>query len=325
MLVKFNKYERTAGLFVFAALIGSLAAGVGVAIKRGWLETKIHYITTFNSATGIHAGTIVQINGLRAGTVDSVELNKDNSILVNFYIAGKFQERIREDSKVVLVRPFVIGDKILDLSVGTDTAKHLAEHSTIPSEEALDLMDLVSGRKLGPYMESFMKLAENFKVLADAFLDPKRTNSLIRIFDRMDPLVGNLNLASVEFMKFSNQMTYQDNLKKMVAQMAITSEQMNRFLPELGEKSPEMIKNMDSLVRNLTLLSESFQVVMPALAEVAPELPKTTRRAVEAIDEAVITLKAMQRSYFLRSAAEDIRREERLEERKRAPAGGTSH
>ncbi len=57
------------------------------------------------------------------------------------------------------------------------------------------------------------------------------------------------------------------------------------------------------------LLTE-FQKLTPAIAVIAPELPRTTKRAVEALDETVVLLKAMQRSFLLRGKVEEIRQEE---------------
>ncbi len=60
MKIKFNKFERVAGVFVGVAIIGSVAISAAVAVKKGWFAPKVEYHTYMESAEGIHPGTQVQ-------------------------------------------------------------------------------------------------------------------------------------------------------------------------------------------------------------------------------------------------------------------------
>ena len=74
MIIKFNKFERAAGLFVIVALMGSFAIAISVAVQKGWFAHKVQFSTVFENAEGVHSGTGVQIAGLHAGSVEEVEL-----------------------------------------------------------------------------------------------------------------------------------------------------------------------------------------------------------------------------------------------------------
>ena len=50
--------------------------------------------------------------------------------------------------------------------------------------------------------------------------------------------------------------------------------------------------------------------------DIEGDLPRAGRRIVEALDETVVVLKALQKSFILKSAAEEVREEES----KRLPA-----
>jgi phospholipid/cholesterol/gamma-HCH transport system substrate-binding protein len=82
------------------------------------------------------------------------------------------------------------------------------------------------------------------------------------------------------------------------------------MLPAMKEKAPSVAKDLESVVRNLAVLTQEFKVVLPALAAVAPDLPHASRRAVEALDEAVVLIKAMQKSMFMRGSVQEVREEE---------------
>lgn len=322
MNIKFNKFERVAGLFVLLAIVGSIVTAVSVAVKQGWFETKYRYQTVFDSADGLHAGTTVQMAGLRAGSVEDIELLGNNKIKVSFYVLGKFQHRIRTDSKAELVRPFIIGDRVLEITVGTDGAKSLPDGSMISSEETLDLMTLMSGKKLGSSLEKISGMIENVQYLMETFLDKSRTQSMVRIFDRLDPFLVNMNTMSMQVIKLSQHLTYKQNLKKTLAQTVVLTREFNRILPELNRQDPQLAKNLAQLTTSLAQMTRDFKTVTTMMKDYGPELPAVAKRAVEALDEATVLMKAMQKNFFISSSVREVREQEANEIKKgtRAPA-----
>lgn len=319
MKVKFNKFERMAGLFVVGAFMAILFALVGVAAKQGWFDSRTEYSTTFDEADGIHTGTTVQLAGLRAGAVEKVELTEDNKIHVTFYVFSKFNSKIRKDSTALMVRPFVIGERMLEVTVGSESEPELGAHGKMAGLESVDLMTLMSGRKLGAYMGSIGEATKNLRTLAEAFLDKSRTENLVKIFDRINPLLENMNVMAIEVTKLTRQGTKDERFGVVMKEMAAVAKELGIVLPVLKEKSPEMFQNTERLITNLSQLTDQFKLLTPAFTEIAPELPRASRRAIEALDETVVLLKAMQKSFFLRSNAQEVREEEKKQQRK--PAG----
>lgn len=307
---KFNKYERVAGAFVLLAIGGVLLTAVSVAIKQGWFATKIHYSTTFENADGIHPGTLVQMAGLRAGAVEDVELQQDNQIKVSFYVLSKFQPRIRQDSTTQLIRPFIIGDRVLEVTVGTEESPIVPQYHTLASNETMDIMSLLSGKSLGTHLAKLSSTLENLSNMVQALTNKDRTQSLVRIFDRLDPLLANIEVMASEMTKLSRQATHKGNLQSVVSNLAVTTQELNTILPELNRENPELAKDIAQMSKNLAVLTRDFKVLGPALNAVGPELPQATKRAVEALNETVVMLKAMQKSVFIRGSVQEVREEE---------------
>ena len=315
MKVKLNKFERVAGAFVLAAIVGSLTATVGVAVQKGWFASKVRFTTVLDSAGGLHNGTQVLIAGLRAGSVSSVELVSANKVKVTLKVFKKFHRRIREDSVVQVVRPFVIGEKVLEISVGSEKFAQAVAGAELSSQSSIDIMDVFSGRKLGPVMETVEGLAHTLKTLARAFSDPKRSAAIVKIFDRLDPLLGNL-------VSITNSAVKHRRFDKMFKNLTAVTVELNTILPEMRENSPELGVELSQLIGSLNTLTEDFKKLSPTIAAVAPDLPKASLRGLEALNEAVVLLKAMQRSFFLSSRVKEVLEEERKlnEDRKRLPA-----
>lgn len=310
MKVSFNKFEKVAGLFVGIAILSCVVAMGGIAIKNGWFALKVSYQTELDSADGIHAGTVVQIAGLRVGSVTRVELLGKNKVRVEFEVIEKFSSKIREDSYVQMFRPFILAEKVLEVSVGSEEQGLLAAGSLIPMQAGSDLMDLLSGKKMGSMLSSFDNLAESMKVLGSAFSNPKRTQALVDMLDRLDPLVKNLNVMSIEIGKIGVAANKQKRADAIIENIANISEELERAVPAFTKEIPDVGTQMAQIVKNLNVLTTEFQKLTPAISAVAPDLPRTSRRAVEALDEAVVLLKAMQKSFLLRGKVEEVREQE---------------
>jgi phospholipid/cholesterol/gamma-HCH transport system substrate-binding protein len=93
MKLNMTKFERTAGIFMLTAFLGFAFFTAFVAIKQGWFESKKVFKTTFIQGEGLHAGTAVQMSGLRAGSVDKVFLTEDNKIEVVLSVSGAFAKK----------------------------------------------------------------------------------------------------------------------------------------------------------------------------------------------------------------------------------------
>lgn len=310
MKVRFNKYEKVAGAFVGVAALAVVVGTAAIAVNKGWLASKIKYHTELESADGIHAGSIVQIAGLRVGSVTDVQLDSNHHVLVHFEILEKFRDKVREDSRVNIFRPFILSDKVMEISVGSENLAMVEKNSLIPVTASTDIMDLLSGKKMSSFLGSFDKVAESLRLVGEAFADPKRTAALIQMIDRLNPLVNNLNNMSIEFGKIGVIANKQQRAEHIVKNLAAVSEEMEKMLPAFNREVPDFGKQLGQIVTNLNVLTTEFQKLTPAIAAVAPDLPRTSKRAVEALDETVVLLKALQRSFLLRGNVEDIRKEE---------------
>lgn len=356
MKVKFNKFERVASAFVGIAIVGAVLLILMTAIKKGWFSAKVSFATSFHSVSGVFPGTSVHIAGLKAGSVEDIDLKDDNSVVVHFTVLEKFVSRIRQDSRVTVTRPFIIGDKVLDISVGSKDSPVVVAGSSLESAESMDIMDIFSGRKLGPYFDMLGKLFENLRLVAEAFLDPERSKAFIRAFDEIQPLLSNLNRMSKSVITLGDQMVDQDRLRKLMKSVLTATQEVNGLLPDLRKSSPHLASNvaqmidnlnyltsemrrpeaMPELIRaigNLGTLSEEFKKLIPTISAVSGDLPRASLRALEALDEVVVMLKAMQKSFVFRGSVEEVREEEKKQgevrnlepvkvEREPAKAGG---
>lgn len=311
MKIKYSYYEKVAGLFVLSALALLVASIVGIAIKRGWFDPKNQYFVEVENAEGLRPGTPVQMEGLIIGAVEKVELLGAKKIRLELEINRDFADKIRADSVIRIVRPFIIGEKTVDVAIGSIDSPVVASGQIIPSEQSFDVLDLLNGRRLAPVVNSLSQIMENLKYVADAFLDKQRTKDLVEIYDQLKPLMGNMNQMAVEVHGLTKSLNKDHKLTRVLSGLNDATQQLNILLPTVVQEAPELTKGVVLLTQKLNGLVEELQVFVPLIREMGPELPKVGRRAAEALDETVVTLKALQKTFILRGSAEEVRAAER--------------
>lgn len=310
MKIKFNRFERFAGLFVLTALGMGIALVLAVAIQRGVFQSKVELQTVLATADGLREGTTVSMQGLRVGQVTHIELVSQSEVFVKFKMNREYFDKVREDSVVRVLRPFIIGEKILDISVGSQEASAVQELASVPSLPTTDIMDLMSGRALSPYFDLMGKMAENLKFVAESFLDPKRSQAMVKMFDDLSPLIRNASSMTKEANSLLKGVNRDQQLVKVVGNLVAITNEVNRALPQIAKESPEMLVHLAKIAKNMAVLTDEVQKTLPMMQKLAPEIPKASERALEALDQTVVTLKALQKSFLLRSSVEEVRKEE---------------
>lgn len=163
---------------------------------------------------------------------------------------------------------------------------------------------------MGAVLSSFDHLADSLKIVGEAFADKRRTQSLVQMLDRLYPLVDNLNTMASEIVKITNVANKQKRAETIIGNLAEVSAGLQKMVPAFNEEAPNVGAQLGKIVTNLNVLTTEFKKVTPAISVLAPELPRTSRRAVEALDETVVLLKALQKSFLLRGNVREVREEE---------------
>lgn len=316
-----NRYERLAGIFIILAIVTAAAVVFGVVHEKGWLASKTRYHTFMRTASGIHAGTQVHIYGLKAGWVNDVELIAAGKVRVNFDILNKYKHHVTLDSQVQVVRPFVVGEKVMELSMGDPSSPVVEDGGIVPYESGIDVVDLLSGRLLGPMMSTLTSIADDMKLFTAAFSEKDISAPLSQLVNQLQPLVKNMNSMSREVAKMAGSLNRDEVLLQGFEGMVDVSgevnkliKEMNKMMPALAKSAPIVAEKMPQLIGNMTDLSQQMKSLTPMVNEVAPQVPEAMQRAIKALDEAVLTMKGFQKSFLLRGKMDDVREELKQEQ-----------
>lgn len=198
---------------------------------RSGSENK--YSAVFADVSSLKAGDTVRVAGVRVGTVNSVDLQPDNSVIVGF---GADRDIVLTSGTKVAVRYLnLVGDRFLELLDAPGSTRIQPPGSVISSERtapALDLDLLLGGLK--PVVQGLNPQAVN-----------ALTNSLIQILQGQD---GNLESLFAKTSDFSNSLA--DN-SQTVQQLVDNLNAVLKTIATDGDKFSGAVDRLEKLVTGL--------------------------------------------------------------------------
>jgi phospholipid/cholesterol/gamma-HCH transport system substrate-binding protein len=134
------------GIFVLVALAAFLAMIYALGAKSRLFEAKYTVYAEFTEVGGLAEGATVRLAGVQIGRVAGVHLPSvpGGKVRVDLAIAKRFADRVRKDSVARIETQGLLGDKIIEISVGTATAPPVKPGELIASKDPADLGQMVS-------------------------------------------------------------------------------------------------------------------------------------------------------------------------------------
>ena len=190
MLIKFR-----VGVFVFVLLLLFGAFVLTIGIQTRLFEEQYTLRAAFRDIQGLVVGAPVRLAGLTAGTVRRITFGPDPAdprIHVEVGIDQRFQSRIREDSIATIGTIGLVGDKIFEISVGSEMARILEPGDHLKSAEPIDFSRLVSlgGEVMegvtgaSQALKGILERVERGEGLLGALLTEKTDLALLESLDR---------------------------------------------------------------------------------------------------------------------------------------------
>jgi len=166
--------ERATKMRVGIFVLVSLAVFLGVIYMLGararLFEARYTVHAEFTDVGGLQAGATVRLAGVQIGRVSAVALpaQPGGKVRVSMKIAQQFSDRIRKDSEARLQTQGLLGDRIVEITVGTAKAAAVQPDEVIPSKDPVDIANVISEgagvvRSVAAVADSFREVAETFQ------------------------------------------------------------------------------------------------------------------------------------------------------------------
>jgi phospholipid/cholesterol/gamma-HCH transport system substrate-binding protein len=221
------------GIFVLVGLVLTMAAIFLIGSTRQLWESKISYKAAFHDVSGLKPGAPVRMGGLDVGQVTSVSHGndpKDARIFVSLSIEKKESGRIHVDTIARVGNKGLLGDKMIELTVGSPESPVLDPKQLMTSEDPADMFGAVN-RVAAAAQEAIEKLGP----LAQSLGDPKLANDVKGSAADMHSLLDAIVHGDGTMHRLFYDHRTADELDQLLASSRTTTERLNETLSDVRD------------------------------------------------------------------------------------------
>ena len=170
--------ESKVGLFFFLGILVLAVATFRVEDVGKMMESSYTVKTHFTSASGLEEGNPVAVAGVKVGKVTSVKIAADR---IEVEMEIKEGVVVKQDSLATITLGGLLGDKYVDISLGSKDAPALKPGDVVASRNPPDLNEMVAKvvkavNAMSDFSESFAEGKDFFSSLKEA--GPKLNKTL---------------------------------------------------------------------------------------------------------------------------------------------------
>jgi phospholipid/cholesterol/gamma-HCH transport system substrate-binding protein len=180
--VREKRLAVRAGVFLS---MGLLLAGIVVFVigkERMMFERQIHYTGAFENVDGLAIDSPVRLGGVNAGRVTKISFAPDlgdKRVIVTMEVADKFEARIRGDSIARVTGRGVLGDKAIDISLGSSSEPAVVDGGELKTGTSGDISSLL--KATGEIIDNAVGITRDLKVGIAAYTSPKIQSDVIAV------------------------------------------------------------------------------------------------------------------------------------------------
>lgn len=134
-------------IFIVAGSAIFLIAIFVIGSKQNLFTSTMKVRSVFETVSGLLEGSIVRFNGISVGTVDKIEIIAGNKVMVEMTVVSSVKQFIKRDSKVKVISEGLIGNKIVDITPGSETSLSVNEGDLLVSIKPIEAEDILKSLK----------------------------------------------------------------------------------------------------------------------------------------------------------------------------------
>lgn len=293
-----RKYETIVGIFVVGSLLALLVMVLIIAQQERLWEKKVGYRAIFKNIGGLKEGSEVRLAGYTVGNVKKITIDPQGQLIVTFEVIGKYNSRVRGDSKATIGYQGLLGDKTLDLTAGTPDQPEIPPDGLVASVEPLDLTEIIT--KAQPALENLQKILTNLASISDSLTKPdsgfnKSMEELRQIVTKINKGQGSLGQLLNDPVLYRESAQAVANIRKVSAALegskgalgalvndpAFKAEMLKTVanLQEASSRFPDLVKKADAFIQQLQRAGKALPGLVNSGTAMADDVDKAAKAA----------------------------------------------
>ncbi len=175
-----NPAERERRIIVRAGLF--IALGIGLALlvvfvigrERNLFDKQNVYTGAFENVDGLQFDSPVRLGGVNVGRVTSIKFGsdlEDKRIIVTMEVVKKYEERIRKDSVARITNRGVLGDKAVDISIGSPGEDLMPSGAELQTGSSGDISSIL--KATGEIIDNTVGITRDLRTGVASYTNPE--------------------------------------------------------------------------------------------------------------------------------------------------------
>ena len=292
-----RRYETIVGIFVVASLATLLVMVVIIAQQERLWVKHMEYRAIFKNVSGLKPGSEVRLAGVLVGNVKDVQIDLQGNIVVTFEVVDKYASQIRQNSRVTIGYQGLLGDKSLDLTVGSSDKSPIPPQGIVASVEPMEFTEIFA--KAQPSLDHLQKVLENLAGITRDLADPK--SDVGQFFEELHGIARKINQGKGSLgLLVTDPKLYQEvtqswaGLKKIVANLQENTGLMGALMndPALKAQAQKTLGDLQVAVASLKQTLENIRegaIRFPEIAKKAELFLNTLNKAGKTLPDLVVS------------------------------------
>jgi phospholipid/cholesterol/gamma-HCH transport system substrate-binding protein len=175
-----NPAERERRIIVRAGLFIALGLGLAMLVvfvigkERNLFDKQNTYTGAFENVDGLQFDSPVRLGGVNVGRVTSIKFGSDlgdKRIIVTMEVVEKYEERIRKDSVARITNRGVLGDKAVEVSIGSPDQPALPDGAELTTGTSGDISSIL--KATGEIIDNTVGITRDLRTGVATYTSPE--------------------------------------------------------------------------------------------------------------------------------------------------------
>jgi phospholipid/cholesterol/gamma-HCH transport system substrate-binding protein len=175
-----NPAERERRIIVRAGLFIALGLGLALLVvfvigkERNLFDKQNTYTGAFENVDGLQFDSPVRLGGVNVGRVTSIKFGSDlgdKRIIVTMEVVEKYEERIRKDSVARITNRGVLGDKAVEISIGSPDQPALPDGAELTTGTSGDISSIL--KATGEIIDNTVGITRDLRTGVATYTSPE--------------------------------------------------------------------------------------------------------------------------------------------------------
>ncbi|HTI90084.1 MAG TPA: MlaD family protein [Puia sp.] len=307
-----NTRKRLAvGIFISIGLAILLVTIFTIGGQHKTFVKMFHLHVIFDDVQGLQSGNNIWLSGMKVGTVSHISFYGNSQVEVVLNIEEKAQPHIRKDSKARISTDGLVGNKIVIIEGGSDSAPPIANNDRLNAEHLAGTQEMFA--TLQASGSNLLEITGNLKAISKKISDGQGTlGQLINdpaIADQMRSSVQHLRTATAgseaiiaNLENFSERLRRSDGLANQLITDTTVFSRLKGAIVQLNlaaDQASQFTASLRTAGQNLNNKTSPVGVLLND-EDAAADLQRTLKNLRVSSKELSDDLEAVQHSFLLR-------------------------